>query len=95
MNKALFRLYRKILRAKVRVHFHLLTRGHHFGEQCGEDVYINLMKHNPPARNYIHEVIHFLYPEWPETTVLGWESILWNKMNAQQRLAIYRKMFGR
>ena len=85
-------LYRKILKAKVRIHFFVMDKGV-FGEQCGVDVYLSLMKNNPVARNYIHEVLHYLYVDMSEKQVRYWEGVIWRNLTAKKRLVIYRRIF--
>lgn len=46
-----------------------------------------------PAQIYLHELIHALYPKWPEKKVLAMERYLWKRLTPHQRYLLYRKLF--
>ena len=89
-----YSLYLEILHTKPILHFYTLGEGL-FGQQCGKEVWISLMRNNPPARNYVHECLHLIYPKMSEHDVQLWESVIWRRLTHRQRLRLYRKMFNR
>ena len=54
---------------------------------------IDLKRNTPPARTFIHEMIHFLNPGFSEERTRELESRIWEKINNKQIERIYRKMF--
>lgn len=48
-----------------------------------------------PAQVYLHELLHVVYPAWPERKVLRYERSIWRKLTVYQRFRLYRKLFSR
>lgn len=85
-------LYKKILRAKdFKVRFVALE---HFADIDEEGVIrLNLRKNNQVARNFVHEMIHFIEPKASERVVYQLESEVWNSLTVPQRAKLYKKLF--
>ena len=62
------------------------------GYQQGNLIVINLMKGNI-LNTYIHEVLHYRHPDWSHKQVYRETAKRMRKLNCQQRLHLYRRMF--
>lgn len=87
---------REILRAKVHIHFRMRD-GFSLGEQVADDIYIDLQNRVPPAKTFLHEMLHCidLTPSKLESEALikFAEREIWNSLSATEKLALYRKLF--
>lgn len=94
MSKRTLHIYRKILRADVRVRF---TRLHYLyiGEQEGKVLSIDLKCTIHPARVFLHECLHYFYGGMSESNVLMLERVVWKELGRKEKLGLYKKMLRR
>jgi len=63
------------------------------GVTLGWDIKLDLKSKWPPARVFIHEVVHYLNPEMSETDVHKLSNRIWRRATHKEILRIYRKIF--
>jgi hypothetical protein len=63
------------------------------GATLGWDIKIDLKSDWPPARIFVHEMVHYLNPEMSEKEVKSYSNKLWKKLTHKESLKIYRKLF--
>ena len=83
--------FRKMWEGERRVHGKYVFDG----DNIPHSIYVNLMTQANPARTFLHELLHYLHPEWSETRVLREEGKRWAKLDTKGRFMLYRRLFNR
>ena len=86
---------KEIARAKIHVHFRMRD-GFALAEQVADHIHIDLNNHVPPAKLFLHEMIHYIMPleKESEALVRFAEREIWSSLHPSEKLALYRKLFG-
>jgi len=63
-------------------------------------IIIDLLKNTNPLRTYIHEMLHFDFPNWTETKVYETEIVIWHRLllrkDGQRKIFdLYKQLFNR
>lgn len=66
-----------------------------YGETNENVITIDLNKEANPARTYVHELFHFHYPSWTETSVKNAERNYWRKITQAGKFRVYKELFAR
>lgn len=86
----------QILKLKTRVFFRHLPDA--FGQTEPEHpmgISIDLKKRSPPARTYVHECLHLIFPEKSEREIIRLEREVWNAATPKQKFHLYKRVFNR
>jgi len=59
------------------------------------EMFVSIKSGVNPARIYLHECLHMLYPRWSERRILAMERKLWKNLTIYQCYLLYRKLFNR
>jgi hypothetical protein len=85
-----------ILSLRVRVSFRALPNNIvGLSTTDPKQIVVDLGGATNPAKIYIHECLHVLYPDWTEKEVYRAEVRLWRKTTRHERYLLYRKLFSR
>ncbi len=91
---------KKVLRTarRAKVYFRKLPRrihGRAMYDDTDFEIWIDLHKEANPARVFLHELLHRMYPHESETNIRLRETKMWRRMSEYQRFALYRNLFSR
>jgi len=79
---------------KIKVHFRKLGTSL-YGLQCDHDIWVDLSKNTNPARTFLHELLHFKYPEKSERAIKHLEKRIWDNMSQKERYNLFRCLFSK
>ena len=84
-----------IFRAEWRTYGHVLVPTN--GDRSTEPIYINLGLHDRkiPAKTYLHECLHVIYPLYSELEIIHLENKVWESLTAKQRFLLAKKLYNR
>jgi len=84
----------RILRIKrLVVKFRNLSSKGEFGHIYDKVIVLDPKRSLPLAKVFLHECFHYLYPTYPETTILRMENVTWRRLSRKDIERLYRKMF--
>ena len=91
-------LFNQIVGLRTKVVFRYIdtvTLGQTEPEYDGKTISIDLGKNANVGRTYIHECLHYLFPELSETEVWKLEREVWNSLTPKQKFFVYKRVFNR
>ena len=78
---------------KLKIKFRSLNHLCEFGHIIENEISLDLATHRPPAKTFIHECLHYIYPEIAHTEIYERERNIWKHITNKQIALVYRKMF--
>lgn len=78
----------------TRVRFRALGREHAHAQIHGNLIEIDLRSKVPAGKNYIHEMIHYFYPDMPHRGVYALEKKAWAALTNRESELLYKKIFS-
>lgn len=87
--------YNRIIRCKgYKIGFIHLEDCYANYDEDADIIRIDLHNDVPPAKKFLHELIHRCFPNMFETDVAVLESKIWARLTQTQKLKLYRKLFA-
>jgi len=91
-------LFNQIVNLRTKIvfrHIDFFTLGQTEPQYDGKTISIDLSKNANVGRTYVHECLHYIFPEFSETEVLRTEREVWKSLTPKQKFFIYKRVFNR